>query len=178
MRIKGQAAIEFLMTYGWAIFVIIIVLGALAFYLTQFVSTTTFCATDPGFACNNIIVSVPRTGGQVNVSFRLSNNGDQAVNLINVTCERNDYSNAQEESINSHIQPPITPSGTPVLNPGQTVTLVNIPCYEQGTKSQRLSMGPNQNVQGVVIIKYNYTSDFVPSRVLKVSFRARTTETG
>ena len=29
---KGQAALEFLMTYGWAILVVLIVIGALAYF--------------------------------------------------------------------------------------------------------------------------------------------------
>ena len=29
---KGQAAMEFLMTYGWAILVVLVVIGALAYF--------------------------------------------------------------------------------------------------------------------------------------------------
>lgn len=32
MRKKGQAAMEFLMTYGWAILVVLVVIGALAYF--------------------------------------------------------------------------------------------------------------------------------------------------
>ena len=32
---KGQAAIEFLMTYGWAILVVLVVISALAFFLSS-----------------------------------------------------------------------------------------------------------------------------------------------
>ena len=35
MKKKGQAAIEFLMTYGWAILVVLIVISSLAFFLSR-----------------------------------------------------------------------------------------------------------------------------------------------
>ena len=34
MKRNGQAALEFLMTYGWAVLVVLIVIGAIAFFLS------------------------------------------------------------------------------------------------------------------------------------------------
>jgi len=52
-KTKAQAAFEFLMTYGWAILTIAIILATL-YYLGVF-RTTTFvrptCALEPGFSC-------------------------------------------------------------------------------------------------------------------------------
>jgi len=45
---KGQSAMEYLMTYGWALLVVMIVLGVL-FYLGVFTpKTTSACTFDPG----------------------------------------------------------------------------------------------------------------------------------
>ena len=54
MQKKGQAAMEFLMTYGWAILVVIVAIAALAYfgvrnpgrYLPE------SCNLGPGFSCN------------------------------------------------------------------------------------------------------------------------------
>jgi len=50
---KGQAAMEFLMTYGWALLVVLVAIGALAFFGVlnpgQFLPDT--CTMPPGIAC-------------------------------------------------------------------------------------------------------------------------------
>jgi uncharacterized protein (UPF0333 family) len=51
MKTKGQAAMEFLMTYGWAILAAIIVIGVLAIYFRPSALTS-----------NNVIVTAPLYG--------------------------------------------------------------------------------------------------------------------
>ena len=50
---RGQAAMEFLMTYGWALLVVLVAIGALAFFGVlnpgQFLPST--CTVTPGIAC-------------------------------------------------------------------------------------------------------------------------------
>ena len=52
---KGQAAMEFLMTYGWAILVVLVAIGALAYFgvlnPSRFLPET--CTLTPGLACND-----------------------------------------------------------------------------------------------------------------------------
>ncbi len=69
---KGQSAMEYLMTYGWAILIIAIVLVAL-FELGIFGGSTlpTACVAQSGFICSNpsfvganIIVTVGQSSGQ------------------------------------------------------------------------------------------------------------------
>ncbi|HLC72256.1 MAG TPA: hypothetical protein VJH37_01620 [Candidatus Nanoarchaeia archaeon] len=52
---KGQAAMEFLMTYGWALLVVLIAIGALAFFgvLNPSKFLPNSCTLTPGFACND-----------------------------------------------------------------------------------------------------------------------------
>lgn len=56
---KGQAAMEFLMTYGWALLVVLVAIGALAFFgvlnPSQFLPST--CTITPGLHCDDFIVS-------------------------------------------------------------------------------------------------------------------------
>ncbi|MBU1975207.1 MAG: hypothetical protein KKG59_02260 [Nanoarchaeota archaeon] len=52
---KGQAALEFLITYGWAIVTVLVALGALAYYqvLTPGDVLPSTCQVSPGFGCKN-----------------------------------------------------------------------------------------------------------------------------
>ena len=56
---KGQAAMEFLMTYGWALLVVLIAIGALAFFgvlnPSRFLPNS--CSLAPGFACTDFAAS-------------------------------------------------------------------------------------------------------------------------
>ena len=55
---KGQAAMEFLMTYGWAILVVLVAIGALAYFGVlnpgQFLPRQ--CLIGPGFSCTDFSV--------------------------------------------------------------------------------------------------------------------------
>jgi len=78
---KGQAAMEFLMTYGWAILAAIVAIGVLAY----------FGVFSPGkIAGSNAIVNNPfyAASWQVNssaVNLELLNNGGDTVKVYNVT---------------------------------------------------------------------------------------------
>ncbi len=56
---RGQAAMEFLMTYGWALLVVLIAIGALAFFgvlnPSRFLPNS--CTLAPGFSCNDFRAS-------------------------------------------------------------------------------------------------------------------------
>ena len=56
---KAQAALEFLMTYGWAILVVLIAIGALAYFgvlnPSRFLPSS--CVYFPGVGCSNFKIS-------------------------------------------------------------------------------------------------------------------------
>ncbi len=68
---KGQTAMEYLMTYGWAIVVIVIVIAALAMIFTQS-RTFEFCSFDPinTFTCEGTPLLRQGNGGTVTFSMR------------------------------------------------------------------------------------------------------------
>ena len=78
---KGQAAMEYLMTYGWALLVIVIVI-AILLIMNPF-SAPQSCKFDQiGFACDNAVVTA--TG-----SFLLmgvTNGNNNAINVSGVSC--------------------------------------------------------------------------------------------
>ena len=62
---KGQAAMEFLMTYGWALLVVLVAIGALAFFGVlnpgQFLPSS--CTITPGIACTDFKVTAETVAG-------------------------------------------------------------------------------------------------------------------
>jgi hypothetical protein len=61
---KGQAALEFLMTYGWAILVVLVVMGALSYFgvLNPTNLLPEKCALEIGLDCTDYIVTDGGTG--------------------------------------------------------------------------------------------------------------------
>jgi len=83
--LKAQSAMEYLMTYGWSILIVAVVLGAL-FNLGVFsnFSVVTACVQSPGFYCSGI--SYPHATGNIIVSLGQStgsNWGGWAVGFAN-----------------------------------------------------------------------------------------------
>ena len=66
-KFKAQSAMEYLMTYGWAILIIAVVLGAL-FSLGVFSGTSllgTTCIASSGYYCSNLVLH----GGTLSFTF-------------------------------------------------------------------------------------------------------------
>ncbi len=61
---KGQAAMEFLMTYGWAILVVLIAIGALAYFgvLNPSRFLPSQCTLEPGLSCDEFKVTSGAAG--------------------------------------------------------------------------------------------------------------------
>ncbi len=85
---RGQAAMEFLMTYGWALLVVLVAIGALAFFGVlnpgQFLPST--CTITPGIACTDFKVTA--TDVTVNLQNGMGKNLKD-VTLSVAGCETN-----------------------------------------------------------------------------------------
>ncbi len=79
---KGQAALEFLMTYGWAFLVILIVIGAFVYFdvLNPAGLVPARCSFPAGFSCSEFGVS--ESNG---VQFVMVNRQGYSVQIENVT---------------------------------------------------------------------------------------------
>ena len=86
---KGQAAMEFLMTYGWAILVVLAAIGALAYF--GVLSPDRFlpdkCTATPPFSCtqfkvqnNNVILTVQNSAGVDMSSVQIYLTGNDGAN--------------------------------------------------------------------------------------------------
>ncbi|MBD3156030.1 MAG: hypothetical protein GF368_05255 [Candidatus Aenigmarchaeota archaeon] len=99
MRKKGQAAMEYLMTYGWAILIIIVVIGAL-FAMGVF-NTSSSVACSP---CFSNFAFVDYSGGTL-----LIRNGPNEIIVDDITST------------------PSGATGTGTYNPGDEITITSVP---------------------------------------------------
>lgn len=76
----GQAAMEFLATYGWALLIILVAIGALTYMGIIDVSKTRpeSCLLDQGFSCDNFAVQ------EGNATLRVQNNFGRELTLDSV----------------------------------------------------------------------------------------------
>ncbi len=85
---RGQAALEFLMSYGWALLLALVVIGALVFYFgwdtSSFVSD--FCMLGPGLYCKDI------TGDEGSVSLIVKNSMGKDLEGVEIFAEECDIS--------------------------------------------------------------------------------------
>lgn len=88
-RLKAQSAMEYLMTYGWAILIIAVVLGAL-FSLGVFSSATLLgnsCVAAPGYLCSGLtLASGTPAATNVTLSFTLGQSTGVSIYNVGVGC--------------------------------------------------------------------------------------------
>ena len=84
MNKKSQAALEFIMTYGWAILVVLVAIGALAYFgvLNPSKFLPAKCTMQPGIACVDSKVDNSGTAGVGKIIVRFTNSGGYDINSI------------------------------------------------------------------------------------------------
>jgi len=75
---KGQAAMEFLMTYGWAILVVLVVIGALAYF--GVLTPTAFLPSRCQFSTGLVCLDKQITSDGV-IAFRINNGLGTAIDI-------------------------------------------------------------------------------------------------
>lgn len=168
---KGQSAMEYLMTYGWAIVVIVIVVGILAVLLSGSQSTQ-YCTISPigTFTCEGspVVTAPDGNAGNLQMTITVRNNHQEAVEFPNLA----DYGfacvNAKVQDVDSSMLTrrviTIAPGGTytfkaqPTGNDGMLCKTINN-ANAQGTSGSRFS--------GTFVMKYKLASD--PSGVKRTA---------
>lgn len=130
MRKKGQAAMEFLMTYGWAILVVLGAIAALAYFGVlspqQFIPEK--CTLPPGFGC------LDQAGDTSGFQFVMTNGQGNSVEITELMFEDNQgNSGACQNSTGTQIS---ATGGNLSLGSGQQETISCNPSggYESGDK--------------------------------------------
>jgi uncharacterized protein (UPF0333 family) len=83
---KGQAAMEFLMTYGWAILAAVIVIAVLAYFgvFNPQTYVPDRCTLTPPLGCKEAIVSISATTG---LTFDIQNGAGSSIAVSSVAVE-------------------------------------------------------------------------------------------
>lgn len=89
---QGQAALEFLMTYGWAILAAVAVIGILGYYyFSSGTLTPSAAVVNAPFYLNAWAVS----GGDDNVKLEIENNGAETYTVKNLTVSNCGYNDTE-----------------------------------------------------------------------------------
>ncbi len=138
---RAQSAMEYLMTYGWAILIIAVVLGALfalgIFNSAAFLGNT--CVAQPGFYCQSPILD---TNGSL--AFTFGQSLGYPIYGVRLSCSASQNVtggplNVSSWNDNASTVYPWDPSGIPYLNytignvtvpSGAIQTIYNLDCYD------------------------------------------------
>ena len=101
---KGQAVMEYLITYGLALFVILVVLAILVAVVLPSLKAPEMCQfSQPGFTCNQKQHAlVADTSNNVKLFFRLDNGQGSAVNVLGVLCTDETAGNVKKDDVKNN----------------------------------------------------------------------------
>jgi hypothetical protein len=117
---KAQAALEFLTTYGWAILVILVMIGALAYFgvLNPKNILPDKCLLSTGLTCKDF--QIQDAGATFNVRISIENNLGQSIQMFS-TADRNNVTVAYQGGTPVACTPDGIGAGTAyTLSSGQT----------------------------------------------------------
>jgi hypothetical protein len=169
---KGQAVMEYLITYGLALFVILIVLAILvAVVLPSLQAPETCQFTQPGFGCSaKKHALVADTNDNVILLFQLDNQQGKSVELLDVMCTSNapgnvrksDLANAAPANFTEQMAAGTTRSFGDLT---ESDIQVEVPCYNED--GNQVTLVPGSNFNGALAIVYKFTEDVsgAPSRL-------------
>lgn len=149
---KGQAVMEYLVTYGLALFVILIVLAILVTVVLPSLRAPETCQfTQPGFGCSQKQhVIVADSASELRVLFELDNEQGKEVIVKGVLCSVAAASNIDKADV-----PDFTSDITLAAGASKEITAL---CYnEDGTT--RAVLSPNSNFRGSIALKYNFRDE-------------------
>ncbi|MCK4319346.1 hypothetical protein KAW38_02120 [Candidatus Micrarchaeota archaeon] len=156
---KGQAAMEYLMTYGWALLVIVIVIAALI-YLNPFRAPETCIFQQQGLSCSEPLPIVYLDNGEVYISVRVWNKLGQTIEISKVICTTARTSQIDTSTITGKVvDPEVLTEGK--ITPGSDSDFLAVPCV--GADGNIVALAQNQEFKGTLIILYNYEDDIDPA---------------
>lgn len=144
---KGQAAMEYLMTYGWALLAIVIVIAALI-YLNPFRAPELCLFQQQGFSCSEPNPQIYSDGGDVSMNVRIWNKLGKTVIIKGIVC-----TNAQATDIELTSEFDWDQS----IPTGSSYDFYNIDCID--SDGDQVQMQPNQEFRGKMLVWYNYEDD-------------------
>jgi hypothetical protein len=140
---KLQSAIEFLVTYGWALLIIAIMLFAL--FTSGILNSNAYasqkCVLTSGFSCLSFFIS-----GNGLLTINLLQSLGESINVTALGCNQN--------GTLTHMQQPYNPPTGQIFMPIGSNYTFNVQCY---TNTGPFSSNTLNSFSGVIIV--NYTND-------------------
>ncbi|MEM3875886.1 MAG: hypothetical protein QXP35_02315 [Candidatus Micrarchaeaceae archaeon] len=162
---KAQSAMEYLMTYGWAILIIAVVLAALdmlgVFSGSTFLGTS--CLATPGYSCSSPIISTNTLGDNL-LSFNFSETGQTLYN-VKFACAAT--SNSITGLPNSGTSNAFSPVVANTLISGSTITVTGITCF--GSNGNAFANNPiGTAFSGQIWMNYTKTSSTTTANIIAI----------
>ena len=148
---KGQAAMEYLMTYGWAILVLVIVLAALYYFLPK---TQEMCLFQQGFECNGLPqFYVTGSNNELKISVGLINKLPQSISNIKILC-----TNAGQGEITTKLFNQVSPFSTPKpIGAGASFKALDVSCVD--SDGNGITSNEGSGFKGSLAIEYSLSTD-------------------
>lgn len=109
IQFKGQVMMEYLVTYGWALllllFVIAILVSSGAFSIGNFSSQE--CVFQPGLPCHSFMLYQDSSAGQTVLLFRISNNLGFPINITEVNYTITNIGHEGRRQVSGNLPNPI-----------------------------------------------------------------------
>jgi uncharacterized protein (UPF0333 family) len=122
---RSQAALEFLMTYGWAILIVLIVISALAYFgvLNPQAMLPSRCTLPTGWSCGDYVVTMSQSAVNDQIKLKIINGLAKSVNIVNITATPGTGTPTTSTNCSNFVQQTIPANGALVL----TLTCENFP---------------------------------------------------
>lgn len=168
---KGQAMMEYLMTYGVALVVILIVLAVLVTVVLPTLKPPENCQfSQPGLSCNvKKHAILADTSNNVRLVFQLDNQQNGQINVLGIRCSTAPAANIQKAQVIPRLSAPISipQGGSRSLGiTGTPVTTIN--CYNADTGAV-MQLTPNSEFKGSLAVVYTSQGDVAGIEKLAVA---------
>jgi len=152
---KGQAAMEYLMTYGWALLIIIVVMAIFVGLIMNLQAPERCDFSSQGLICNN---PMPVISGS-NLNFRLGNGFQQKITVTGLACV-DDVSAVADDVDSGDWQ---TVSDGDISQGGYKQ--FNVSCKDLSGNDAASSLKVGETFKGKLFIKYKFANDVVTDRI-------------
>lgn len=160
---KGQAVMEYLITYGLALFVILIVLGIIfAVVLPMLKAPATCKFSDPNFACDQKAHTLVADGeNKVRMFFQLDNTGNRGVKVIGVRCTTAAAANMKKDDVPDLDNEVPIAAGASITAGAESGTTIGVVACVQDDMATPVQAQPGGSFKGSLAVEYRY-DDEVP----------------
>jgi hypothetical protein len=163
-KMRGQAAMEFLMTYGWAILVVLIVIGALAYFgvLSPSNLLPEKCTFPVSLTCVDFNVAGSTTTGSVTLVLQNGAGRDMSISKMVVNSDALASGGA---ACNVPVPPTVLPS---TLSNGNKASFViggaGCAWVDQGRDKNRYLINVEYNWLDNPTVKHNITGELLAKK--------------